>query len=120
MYFFRANWCIVHGTKYQKGVAVHTGGDGLLPKFSCIEKIVTVPGKDNAQVFFVLKEIVTLNYESHLHAYRVRVLNEGAITVRSQEELITFRPLRICTIVGDNDSKCICPKSDVDVYNEQV
>ena len=74
----RANWCIVHGMKYQKGVAVHTGGDGLLPQFSCIEKIVTVPGKDNAQVFFVLKEIVTLNYESHLHAYRARVLNEGA------------------------------------------
>ena len=91
-----------------------------MPKFSCIEKIVTVPGKDNAQVFFVLKEIVTLNYESHLHVYRVRVLNEGAITVRSQAELITFRPLHICTVVGDNDSKCICPKSNVDVYNEQV
>ena len=91
-----------------------------MPQFSCIEKIVTVPGKDNAQVFFVLKEIATMNYESHLHAYRVRILNEGAITVRSQEELTTFRPLHICTIVGDNDSKYICPKSDVDVYNEQV
>ena len=89
-------------------------------KFSCINKIVTVPGKDNAQVLFVLKEKVTLNYESHLHAYRVRVLNEGAITVRSQAELTTFRPLRICTIVGNNDSKYICPKSDVDVYNEKV
>ena len=47
-----------------------------MPQFSCIEKNVTVPGKDNAQVFFVFKEIVTLNYESHLHAYWVRVLNE--------------------------------------------
>ena len=92
----------------------------LLPQFSCVEKIVTVPGKDSAQVFFVLKEIVTMNYETHLHAYWVRILNEGAITVRSQAELTTFRPLHICTIVGDNDSKYICPKSDVDVYNEQV
>lgn len=92
-----------------------------MPQFSCIEKIVAVPGKDNAQVFFVLEEIVTMNYESHLHAYRVRVFIEGAITdVRSQAELTTFRSLHICTIVGDNDYKYICPKSDVDVCNELV
>ena len=91
-----------------------------MPQFSCVEKIVTVPGKDSAPVFLVLKEIVAMNYESHLHAYRVRILNEGAITVRSQAELTPFRPLHICTVVGDNDSKYICPKSDVNGYNEQV
>ena len=79
------------------GVAVHTGGDRLLPKFSCIEKNVTVLGKEDIQVFFVLKEIVTLNYVTHLHAYPLRVLNEGAIAVRSQAELTTFRPLHIAT-----------------------
>ena len=88
-----------------------------MPQFSCIQNIVTVPVKDNSQVFFVLKEIMTLNCESHMHAYRVRVLNEAPITVRSQVELTTFRPLHICTIIGDNGLKYICPKSDVDVYN---
>lgn len=118
--FFRAKWCMVFGTKYKKGAAVHTGGDGLLPQFSLIDKIVTVPGKDASQVFFVLKEIVTHNYEVHLHAYHVKVLNDGAVTVRSQEELTTFRPLHICRSIGDNQSSFICSKSDVDVYNEQI
>ena len=118
--FFRAKWCMVFGTKYRKGAAVHAGGDGLLLQFSLIDKIVTVPGKDASQVFFVLKEIVTHNYEVHLHAYHVKVLNDGAVTVRSQEELTTFRPLHICRSIGDNQSSFICPKSDVDVYNEQI
>lgn len=71
---------------------MHTGGDGLLPWFACIEKIVTVPAKTSTHVFFVLKEIQTLNYESHMHAYRVRVQNGAGITVLSQAELTTFRP----------------------------
>jgi len=56
---------------------------------------VTVLGKDNAQVFFVLEEIVTLNYESHVHAYLVRVLNKRAIAVGSQ----FFRPQRIFILI---------------------
>ena len=117
---FRAKRFLIHGTKYKKGVAVHTGGDGLLPWFACIEKIVTVPAKTSTHVFFVLKEIQTLNYESHMHAYRVRVQNGAGITVLSQAELTTFRPLHVCTVIGGNGSKYICPKVDVDVYNEQI
>ena len=81
---------------------------------------MTVPAKTSTHVFFVLKEIQTLNYESHMHAYRVRVQNGAGITVLGQAELTTFRPLHVCTVIGDNGSKYICPKVDVDVYNEQI
>ena len=89
---------------------MHTGGDGLLPWFACIEKIVSVPAKTSTHVFFVLKEIQTLNYESHMHAYRVRVQNGAGITVLSQAELTTLRPLHVCTVIGDNAQNTFAQK----------
>lgn len=117
---FRANCCTVHGTKYKKGAVVHTGSDGIFPQFSMIQKIVTVPAKDSKHVFFALKEIATVNYESHSHAYRVKHFNQVAITIRRQSELITYRPMHICKSIGDNQTQYVCPRIDVDVYSEQV
>ncbi|EDO36381.1 predicted protein [Nematostella vectensis] len=112
----RANWCIVNGTKYKKCVAVHIGGDGLLPKFATIEEIVTVPAKENT-ICFVVKQLETSSYDNHTHSYRVRVLNRGDVEVKRQTDLVTFRPLHIVTM---GNQQFICPKTDVDVYNEQM
>ena len=98
---------------------VHTGCDGIMPEFSIIEKTVTVPGK-NDNIFFVLKNVMTLNYQTHFHAYRVRLLNQGFTKVMRQTELTTFRPMHVCKSTGDERSLYVYPKNDVDVYNEQL
>ena len=117
---FRASWCTIHGTKYKNGAIVHTAADGILPKFAAIKKIVTVPDKTKNQIFFVMEEIITVNYNSHLHAYNVTTTGLRNTLVSKQFDLLTFRPMHLARCIGDNSSKYVCPKTDVDVYSEQV
>ena len=80
-------------------------------------KIVTIPAKANGCIFLILRQIVTLKYESHLHAYKVK-LNEGHFLVRQQAELVTYNPIHICRSIDHNDNgKYVCPKYDIDIYN---
>jgi hypothetical protein len=119
-FFFRTNWCTIHGTKYKKGAIVHTGYNGLMPQFAVIKQICTIHQRDlSNNIFFVLKDIVTLNYDSHTHSYRVRQINNGTQTVIKQSSLVTFRPMHICKPINMNGIECVCPKLDVDLYNEQ-
>ena len=113
---YRANWCIVHGTKYKKGAVVHTGSDGIMPEFAEIKNIVTVPAKSE-QVFLTLKPIITVAYENHAHAYKVRTSGDRGTVVEAQTELLSFRPLHIQKI---NGNKYVCPKHDLDVYSENI
>jgi len=73
----------------------------------------------NRNLFFVVKAIETNNYDSHYHALRVNVINRGEVKVIRQSDLVSFRPMFICEPVGGNGAQYVCPKNDIDLYNEQ-
>lgn len=99
---------------------MHIGSDGVLPQFAEIQKMATVPAKDLERAFLVLKPLSTCNYESHLHAYKIRTDGHRDTLVLEQSELISFRPMHVCRSIGDNLSKYVCPKYDIDIYSQQI
>lgn len=120
-FFHRAKWCSIHGTKYKIGAVVHTGYIGLLPKFSIIKNItVTNPADLDGSLFFVVKDIPTLEYVTHTHSCKVSRLEHGPPIVLRQTELVTFLPMNLCTPIDVEGVTCVCPKYDIDVYNEQL
>jgi hypothetical protein len=46
-------------------------------------------------------------------------MNGGVEKVIQQKELITFRPMHICKPIGIDGEEYVCPKYDIDIYNEQ-
>ena len=114
----RANWYKINDTKYCKGAVVHIGYDGVLPKFSLVEKncyLSSRPLEEN-NIVFLLKEIITLNYDSHIYAFRIGHISPIIGSTIKQSCLITFRPLHIHKPIQMEGINGICPKLDVDMY----
>lgn len=121
LFYYRAKWCSIHGTKYKIGAVVHTGYTELLPKFSVIKNItVTNPRDLDRCLFFIVKDITTLEYDTHTHSYKVSRLVQGPPRVVRHTELVTFRPMNMCTPIDMEGVTCVCPKYDIDIYNEQL
>jgi len=92
-----------------------------MPTFSVIKHIcITSPRDLDRNLFLVVKDILTLNYDNHTHAYRVQEINQGEMGVIQQSDLITFRPMHICNPIDMDGTKFVCPKYDIDIYNEQI
>lgn len=75
---YRANWCSIHGTQYKIVAVVHTGYTNALPKFALI-KIVTVTNPIDLDrcLLFIVKDIPTLEYDSHTHSYKISRVEQG-------------------------------------------
>lgn len=81
---------------------------------------VTNPRDLDRCLFFIVKDITILEYDTHTHSYKVsRVVQEPPRVLR-QTELVTFRPMNICTPVDMEGVTCVCPKYDTDIYNEHL
>ena len=118
---FGAKWCGIHGTKYKVGALVNTGYAEILPKFSVIKNItLTNPINFEECLFFIVKDITTLEYDSHTHSYKVSRVEEEPPRILKQSELVTFPPMTMCNPTGVTGVTCVCSKYDIDVYNEQV
>lgn len=81
---------------------------------------VTNPRDLDRCLFFIVKDITILEYDTHTHSCKVsRVVQEPPRVLR-QTELVTFRPMNICTPVDMEGVTCVCPKYDTDIYNEHL
>ena len=112
MYYFglisRAKWRRIHGTKYKVGALVYTGYTGTLPKFSIIKSItVTNPRNREGYLFFIVKEITFLEYDSHTHFYKDSRVEEEPPRVLKQSAFVTFLPMTMCNPIGVEGVTCL-------------
>ena len=85
-----AKWCSIHGTKYKVGSLVQTGRAEIQPKFSIIKTItVTNPRNFEGCLFFRVKDITTLEHESHTHSYK-RELKHQTFSTRQRQPEVKF------------------------------
>lgn len=92
-----------------------------MPKFSVIKNVtVTNPRDLDRCLFFIVKDITTLEYDTQTHSYKVSRVEQGPARVLRQTELVTFRPMNMCTPIDMEGVTCVCPKYDIDIYNEQL
>lgn len=118
---YRARWCSIHGTKYKIGAVVYTGYTEVMPKFAVIKNIsVTNPTDLDRCLFFIVKDIPTLQYDTHTHSYKVSRVEQGPPRVLRQSDLVTFLQMNMCTPIDIEGMKCLCLKYDIDIYNEQL
>ena len=120
LFHYRTKWCTIRGTKYKTGAVVLTGYTDLMPKFSVIKNItVTDPRDLDRCLFFVVKEISTLEYDTHTHSYKVSRVEQGPPRALRQTKLVTYPPMNMRTPIDMEGVTCVCPKYDIDVFNEQ-
>ena len=96
----------LYGTKYQPGMIVVEGHDGLMPTFAKIKSILAVPDK---RVFFLYKIVQVLRFVQHLWAFEVTVMNTECVL--DYNSLYDFHPLDLYCIMYDRASrKFVRPK----------
>lgn len=104
--FLRVKWVTFYGTKYQPGMIVAEGHDGLMPIFAQVKFLLALPDK---RVFFLCKRVQILRFVHHLWAFEVVVMNTECIL--DYNSLHEFHPLDLYSIDYDHASrKFVRPK----------
>lgn len=98
--FSRVKWVTFYGTKYQPGMIVAEGHDGLMPIFAQVKFLLALPDK---RVFFLCKRVQILRFVHHLWAFEVVVMNTECIL--DYNSLHEFHPLDLYSIDYDHASR---------------
>ena len=84
----REKWVTIYGTKYQPGMIVVEGHDGLMPTFAEIKSLLALPDR---RVFFLCKKVQVIRFIKHLWAFEVTVINTECTL--DYTSLYDFHPL---------------------------
>ena len=104
--FLRVKWVTFYGTKYQPGMIVAEGHDGLMPIFAQVKFLLALPDK---RVFFLCRRVQNLRFVHHLWAFEVVLMNTECIL--DYNSLYEFHPLDLYSIEYDQASrKFVRPK----------
>ena len=96
----RVKWVTLYGTKYQPGMIVVEGHDGLMPTFAQIKSLLALPDK---RVFFLCKRVNVLRFVQHLWAFEVIVINTECVL--DYNSLYDHHPLDLYSIMYDQASR---------------
>ncbi|KAJ1520357.1 hypothetical protein ONE63_003492 [Megalurothrips usitatus] len=87
-------WVNVNGTLYKPGMVVVVSVGETFPNFGVINTISVVA----KQAKFLLKKLITRNFNSHLHSYRVSEdVSWDSWYFVNQEDLVTYSPANVRT-----------------------
>ena len=86
----------LYGTKYQPGIIVVEGHDGLTPTFAQMKSLLTLPEK---RVFFLCKRVNVLRFVQHSWAFDVIVINTECVL--DYNSLYDHHPLDLYSIMYD-------------------
>ena len=83
-------WVNVDGTFYKPGMVVVVGTNDFFPQFGVIQ-IISI--SKNSEARFLIKEIVTLGFNQHLHSYHVKEdVSWDCWGFVKQQALLTYMP----------------------------
>lgn len=72
LFYYRVKWCSIYGIKYKIGVVVYMGYIELLLKFFVIKNIIVINLRDfDRCLFFIVKDIIILEYDIYIYFYMV-------------------------------------------------
>ncbi|XP_068691920.1 uncharacterized protein [Montipora foliosa] len=91
--FSSVKWVTIYGTKYQPGMIVVEGHDGLMPTFAEIKSLLALPDR---RVFFLCKKVRVIRFVKHLWAFEVTVMNTECML--DYTSLYDFHPLDLYCI----------------------
>ena len=104
--FFRANWVIIHGTKYKPGCYLLESFDenSEMPQFIQLQDIFV---RDHGEiVYFCGSKFETITFDCHLHSWKVKRPTSPAYTAIQPKMLQYFIPLGIHYVPVTEDGLC--------------
>ncbi len=119
IFYPRARWVIIKGTKYTINAIVHIGyDDNDDPTFSKIVQIYVIQ-RNLSAIKFLCQPLQTVGFNKHFQCYEVRVVAEGAASrMHDQDEFSCPIPKHFCRPYGKTTGpRYICTRYDLGTNN---